>query len=671
MARDPQYAGGVERRPELDRHFQTNIKGLHIIGAANGSPLLKTCINEGVEVIRSIQRLMPPSREPGEAVDLIIVGAGPAGLSAALEAQERGYRFLLFEHSRPLNTILNFPQGKHIYAEPDSLPTLGELEFADATKEELLERWERQAAKVTITRASVQDVQKEGPHFRVTTDQGEHRARRVILAMGRLGNPRHLGVPGEDLPCVYTQLLNPGKYRDRQVVVIGGGNSAAEAALALTDANRVTLVHRGDALPRLAKINRDLVDQKQREGKLQLLLRARALAFRDGEVDLEVAGRREPLPCDVAFVLIGAEPPTRFLKRSGILFEGQLNWARAFQYLWMLALVWSIYGIKFDKWPFRGIYASLTAARVEPGLLYGILYTAVLSIFGIRALLKYRGDPYQVKRYRTLIACQWLIYFLLPWGLFYAGYAEWWRTWGVTLTYPLGYYGLWEPAGRLFHGSSLPWAVATVVAFVLIMPLASARHGKRFCSWICPCGGMADTLGDVVRHKSPRGQGIRRLEAASSVLLVVTVLCSLYLIFGYRIFGADAAGRVQAGFKLVVDLGLASVVAISLYPFAGNRIWCRFFCPLAKWMERWGRWTAGKLAILPNDECISCGECTRYCQMGIDVRAFAQRGLPLSNLTTCCIFCGICVTVCPVDVLSLQHLPEGSDSPLLRTGSPG
>jgi ferredoxin len=115
-----------------------------------------------------------------------------------------------------------------------------------------------------------------------------------------------------------------------------------------------------------------------------------------------------------------------------------------------------------------------------------------------------------------------------------------------------------------------------------------------------------------------------------------------------------APDQVKNAYKLIVDVSLASLMAITLYPFAGNRVWCRFFCPLAKWIELWGRWTGGKLAIVPNEECISCGECTRHCQMGIDVRAFASRGMPLSNQTTCCIFCGICVTVCPVDVLRVE-----------------
>ena len=139
---------------------------------------------------------------------------------------------------------------------------------------------------------------------------------------------------------------------------------------------------------------------------------------------------------------------------------------------------------------------------------------------------------------------------------------------------------------------------------------------------------------------------------------LITFSGSFFLVRDYRLFlETDTVRRI---YKAVFDIGLACIVPITLYPFKGGRVWCRFFCPLAKWMELWGRWTGGKLAIVPNQECISCGECTRYCQMGIDVRAFAQRGEPLSNESTSCVFCGICATVCPVDVLKVERLPGGT-----------
>ncbi|MBD3336318.1 MAG: SidA/IucD/PvdA family monooxygenase, partial [Candidatus Eisenbacteria bacterium] len=240
--RDPQYSDGVERRAELDRHLQSNVEGLHIAGAANGSPLLKTCINEGVEVVRSISRLMPPEESRQGIPELAIIGAGPAGLAAALEARRRGYRFQVFEQGRPLNTILNFPAGKQIYAEPSEMPAKGELEFHDASKEELLSRWGRAAGEIEITRGvSITDIQKQNGRFELQSGEGRsYAAKRVIVAIGRMGNPRRLGIPGEERPCVHTSLLNPGKYTNKEIVVVGGGNSAAEAALALAPDNHVT-----------------------------------------------------------------------------------------------------------------------------------------------------------------------------------------------------------------------------------------------------------------------------------------------------------------------------------------------------------------------------------------------------------------------------------------------
>jgi len=676
--KDPQYADGVELRPDLDRAFQTSIPGLHVVGAANGSPLLKTCINEGVEVVRCISRLMKPGgpsaggrsaggpsaggrgaggRSDGEAVDLIIVGAGPTGLAAAHEARRRGFSAAVLEQGRPLNTILNFPEGKVIYAEPQQLRTFGDLEFVDTTKEELLATWQRLVEGADIhSPCNVADVRRRDGLLEVVTEEGRtFLGRRVILAVGRMGNPRCLGIPGEDGPGIYSSLLNPGKYRDKSLVVVGGGNSAAEAALALAQHNRVTLVYRGEALTRPSRVNRERIAEQEGRGKLTVLMKAKPAEFRPGEIIVEVAGERRSLRRDMAFVLIGADPPVGFLRRLGVRMEGQFSWSKALQFAWVFALVWAVYGVKFGQWPFAGTYRALHAAQIDPGLLYGVLYTALLTVFGIRALHKYRDDPYQVKRYRTLIAAQWLIYFILPWALFYAGHSEWWRSWGVSLTYPLGYYALWEPAETLFSGTSLGWAVAAAVGFLVVMPLASIRHGKRFCAWICPCGGMADTAGDFFRHKAPRGKGIRYLESGQTVILAATLILSFYFIYGYRVFGAGAADGLHAGYKLIVDFGFASMAAIALYPFSGNRIWCRFGCPLAKWMELWGRWSGGRLAIVPNDECISCGECTKYCQMGIDVRAFAERETALSNRTTECIFCGICVTVCPVDVLRVEY----------------
>ncbi len=663
VRKDPQYSEGVEQRPELDRLLQGSIKGLHIVGAANGSPLLKTCINEGVEVVRSISKLMKPSGADcaDGLCDLIIVGAGPTGISAAMEASKRGYSYRLLEKSRPLDTILNFPAGKHVYAEPASLATLGKLWLEDSTKEQLLERWGQTVSDVTIELGTVvNDVKLADGHFEVQTAESKViKGRRVILAIGRMGNPRRLGVPGEDLAHVYTKLLNPGKYTGRDLIVIGGGNSAAEAVLALCHNNHVVMIHRRRDFPRLSKVNRDLLLQAEKESKVDIIRESRVVEFLPGQVQLETKDGSKTLKADAAFELIGGDPPTAFLKRIGVRMEGKWFGLRLVHLSWVLLLVYFIYGTKNGLWPFEKLYSGLNQAGVKPGMIYGLLYSLLMTFFGLKAMSRYRHDPYQTKRFGTLIAAQWIVYFAVPWVLWYlVDYAEFWRLWGVTLTYPLGYYGLWDPAGKLFSDTILPWAIASLAAFAVFMPIFSIYHGKRFCSWFCPCGGLAETVGDAWRHKAPKGKAIRKLEASSTLIMLVTFLASVLIISDYREFISPQG--VRYWYKMIVDIGLASIVAITLYPFSGGRVWCRFFCPLAKWMELWSRWGGGKLAIVPNDECISCGECTRYCQMGIDVRAFAQRNQPLSNDTTSCVFCGICVTVCPVDVLSLKRLPGGT-----------
>ena len=294
VRKDHQYAEGVENRPELDRHFQTNIKGLHIVGSANGSPLLKTCVNEGVEVVRCISRLVKPESRD-DPIDLVIVGAGPAGLSAALEARKLGYSYLVLEKIRPLDTILNFPQGKHVYAEPASLATQGEMWLEDSVKEELLEKWGPAASSVKIELGvNVVEIQRSGDVFELRTQAGKvYRGRRVVLAVGRMGNPRRLKVPGEDLDCVYSKLLNPGKYQDQDLLVVGGGNSAAEAVLALMGNNRVTMIHRGYEFPRLSATNRSLLLATESEKKIRIHRKSKVLEFRKGETDLQVGASAE------------------------------------------------------------------------------------------------------------------------------------------------------------------------------------------------------------------------------------------------------------------------------------------------------------------------------------------------------------------------------------------
>lgn len=193
-------------------------------------------------------------------------------------------------------------------------------------------------------------------------------------------------------------------------------------------------------------------------------------------------------------------------------------------------------------------------------------------------------------------------------------------------------------------------------SFVLI-PLFVRFHGERFCSYLCGCGGLAETLGDMWRHLAPRGSTAQKLEIPGRIILLLAIPVTLMIL-------NDAWGFIQnealtntqrfatQWYGLMVDFWLASVVGVAFYPYLGNRVWCRFFCPLRAYMEKLAGWFS-KISLNANDKCIGCGECTRYCQMGIPVQKYAQKKMQIHNGNSACIQCGICVQVCPMEVLSI------------------
>lgn len=308
------------RVPLVKENFETNIPGVFIVGELCGMGLIKTAINEGKLVI---DHLLPRiERGPRDAAvyDVAIVGAGPAGLSASLAAQQHGLRYITLEQGEIAATIRNYPRQKFLMAEPIDIPLYGSLYVADGSKEALLSVWETIIANTGVqirTQEKVERVQRNSAGFHVTTAKGDYRARHVVLALGKRGTPRKLGVPGEELSKVAYRLIEADSYEDKNVLIVGGGDSAIEAALALSRAghNRVTLCHRRESFERARQRNRDLLAAAAR---IRVLLRTTVERIEPDRVLLRGPAVPIDLPNDFVFVLIGGHSPEDFLRATGI-----------------------------------------------------------------------------------------------------------------------------------------------------------------------------------------------------------------------------------------------------------------------------------------------------------------------------------------------------------------
>jgi thioredoxin reductase/polyferredoxin len=748
------------RRPELRANKESNIPGLYIIGDLAGAPVIKLAMAQGFEVINHIAAQPDAKASSAEMYDLLIIGAGAAGLNAALAARDKGLRALILEKGKVANTIEDFPEGKWVYAEPDSSPPKGKLWLDGARKEDLLRRWRQIITENNLdirTEEGVKSMarQKDGS-FVVTSEKGNpFRARRVILASGQRGNPRKLGVPGEEQEHVYHRLYSPRHYHNENILVVGGGNSAVEAALVLSEQNRVRLSYRGGEFSRIFKDNERKLNEAVAQGRIELILNSQVKEFGAKSATLRVdrGGHEETVvvPCDHAFVLVGAEMPVAFLKSLGLKLEnewtGSLLRAAALTFgtlmgLWFLGghtsdsfgvpfsavpafagaliaaaslgglfatgwrgdryawlgvsfLAWyTIYGVKSpgegnEFWPFRGWGFQFFSFLGRPASFwYTVLYTALMTAFGIQALKRWgidRRDKFQIWRYISLLGFQWIFFFLIPEFLFqWAVKYQWvgerlandptfadqaWRSYGLVYAWPLFFYSF-------FYNPHKIWILWGVFLTFVLIPLLALFHGKRYCSWICGCGGLAETFGDRWRHLAPKGRTSIRWEWMNLAILIfaAVVTGAMLLRDAYAFLSQPAAVGLDI-YHLYVDIWLVGILPVTLYPFLGGKVWCRYWCPLAKLMHLFSaaytKLGISRFRIVANDKCIGCMECSRNCQVGIDVMSYALKQEVLDNKTSSCIGCGICVSVCPMDTLSfsakspktalVQNAPAGSD----------
>ncbi|MRD47003.1 FAD-dependent oxidoreductase [Caenimonas koreensis DSM 17982] len=318
---------GTERRgvdiPTVSPDFESNVPGIFIAGELGGMGLIRKAAEQGKQAIAAIRRR---KAAPGE-LDVVIVGAGPAGISAGLAAKEHGLRFRLIEQEDSLGgTVSHYPRNKIAMTAPIKLALVGTVRMTAISKERLIAFWNRVVGDTALElhfRERMERVERDGDSFVVHTSAGQWRTRSVLLAIGRRGTPRTLGVAGEDLQKVVYRLVDPEQYAGMAVLVVGGGDSALEAAVAVAAQpnTRVTLSYRGAAFNRVKQANRQALDEAVREGRIDLQLETQVDAITPTEVTLRGAGQPVVLPNEAVIVCAGGILPVALLQQMGIEFQ--------------------------------------------------------------------------------------------------------------------------------------------------------------------------------------------------------------------------------------------------------------------------------------------------------------------------------------------------------------
>ena len=458
-------AGTVEHLPEVGTDGATHLPGVRIVGDLGGIPLLKFSADTGARAVREIvdePDFNTRGGDKGDTLDLAILGGGVSGISAALEAKKAGLRFQVFEAAEPFSTIANFPKGKPIYTYPTDMTPAGEMQFHADVKEALLAELEQQRkdAGIEITLARVGSVEAGGGGvtIRFTGDNPppDVRARRVIVAIGRSGDFRRLGVPGEDTDKVANRLHDPADFSGKNVLVVGGGDSALETAIALGGAGaHVTLSYRKEEFnrPKGENVERLKALEHDKGGSVALALGSEVVRIDPDRVTLRDGGGERTLDNDFVFTMIGRDAPLGFFRRSGLPIRNEWTWWRVLGCAAFVAFCFLFYHWKgghpqeltfggkslqqiaeqrqwfplnLPGWLERsgGVFAAwsshegnllytLKRGMSDPSWWYGCLYSVVVLVFGVRRIRR-RRTPYVTWQTVTLMAIQMVPLFILP-----------------------------------------------------------------------------------------------------------------------------------------------------------------------------------------------------------------------------------------------------------------
>lgn len=704
-------AGTVEPWPSVRADGGTSVPGLYVTGDLLGRPLLKDALDSGAR--RAARIASDPSLRaaaaPAGTFDLVIVGGGVSGFAAALEARRRGLACRIVEADEPFFTPVNYPAHRPLFAYPSHVQPAGELQLTGEVKETLVAGLRAQVASAGITPviARAERVERADDLLRVVLAGAPPLlARRVIVAIGRSGCFRRLGVPGEELEHVFDRLHDPQEYAGRRTLVVGGGERAAEAAIALARGGaEVTLVHRGamltrpryETLSRLSerlagaptqpwrrKMDRALIPRRAPgPGTVTLRLVTSVEEIRPGEAILrEGDGIGQAVPADAVFVMVGREAPADFLRRCGVGVQGERKAVQRVGLALFLLLCaafsdWRSGGAIAAWWHARsGFHCSppgfiaaagetLARAAAEPRTLIGTLavsaagpsfwcalaFSAVIVVFGVRRMRR-RRTPYVTAQTLTLMTVQSLLLFLLPEVLLpWLGHNGW---------LPRGFLDALFPAAAGAHGREYWRAYGLVLAW----PLHAANVFTRepLVAWLAIALVQTCVILPLAVRRFGKGAYCGWICPRGALAETLGDTLRWRMPHGPHWNRLGLAGQFVLGAALAL---LALRIAGWLQPAGSGadalfeRLWSRY------------RWTADVLlagALGYGLFFLASGRvwCRFLCPLGalLNVMTRASRfRIPAAKQR--CISCGLCTATCHmgVDVMGFARLGRAVEDP--------
>jgi thioredoxin reductase (NADPH) len=317
---------GTEKRgvelPHVNMLFETNVSGIYIAGELGGMGLIKNAVEQGRQSVENIVKALKKNHQA--TYDLIIIGAGPAGISASLNAKKHQLKFLTLEQDTLGGTVFTFPRSKIVMTSLMDLPLHGKVKLSETSKPELLDFWKNVLQKNSISineNSKVESIIPENSHFKIETITGDvFTSKTVLLSIGRRGTPRKLGVQGETLEKVAYRLLEPEEINGKDIMVVGGGDSAIESALLLADQNKVTLSYRNEVFSRIKPKNNEKIKEAMASGLINVLFNTNPVKIDKDSVTLatDKEGEQISIKNDLIYIFAGGELPTEFLKKVGI-----------------------------------------------------------------------------------------------------------------------------------------------------------------------------------------------------------------------------------------------------------------------------------------------------------------------------------------------------------------